>query len=223
MPILAPEPFSTPASVPPMEILDALYAWLGALPALAVYVAVFAISYGENVVPPIPGDVAIVVVGMIAAAGAVSLPVVLVLASVASALGFLTVYAAGRKMGDAVLDPDRYRWLPKDDIRRAARLADRHGAWVVLVNRFLPGLRSVIGLAVGLSHMPTARVAALAAVSSVAWTSLIVGLGYALADNRAVIARVLGAFEKTGGLLLALLAAALLVWIVRRRRVARVP
>ncbi len=206
-----------------METLDALYTWLGALPTLAVYVAVFVIAYGENVLPPIPGDVAVVVVGMIAAAGAVSLPVVVVLASVASALGFLTVYAVGRRMGDAVLDPDRYRWLPKDDIRRAARLADRHGAWVVLVNRFLPGLRSVIGLAVGLSRMPTARVAALAAVSSVVWTSLIVGLGYALADNRAAIARVLGAFERTGGILLALLAAGLAIWFVRRRRAARAP
>ncbi len=202
-----------------MEYLDAFHGWLAALPALAVYLAVFAIAYGENVLPPIPGDVAVVVAGMIAATGAVSLPVVVLLSTVAGSLGFLTVYAAGRRMGAALLDPDRYRWLPKDDLRRATALAERHGAWVVLVNRFLPGLRSVIGLAVGMSRMPAGRVALLGTVSAAAWSALIVGLGYALVDNRAAIAALLKGFEKTGVVLLAVLAVGIAVWIVRRRRV----
>lgn len=201
-----------------METLDAIHGWLAALPPLVVYLSVLGVTYGENVFPPVPGDVLLVVAGMIAATGAVSLPVVVVLAAAAGAFGFMTVYAAGRRAGNALLAPDRYGFVPKAELRRALGLVPRYGAWIVLVNRFLPGLRSVIGLAIGMSRMPVGRVALLGTVSSVAWSVLIVGMGYALADNRAAIARVLGSFERVGVVLMGLLAVGLAVWVVRARR-----
>lgn len=204
-----------------MELLNEVHTWLSGLPAAWVYVAVFAIAYFENVVPPIPGDVAIVVGGMVAAAGAVSLPLVVALAAVAGGLGFMTVYAVGRRLGSALLDPERFRWLPKSDIRRAeARLA-RNGYLVVAANRFMPGIRSVIALSVGMSGLPPARVAALATASATVWSALIATLGYALVDNRAALARLLGGFERMGVALLALLALGLAYWLLkaaRRRR-----
>lgn len=201
-----------------MELLNEFYVWLSALPPLAVYAAVFAIAYLENVFPPVPGDVAIVVGGMVAATSAVALPLVVALAAAAGGLGFMTVYVAGRAFGHLILDPDRLRWLPKADIRRAeARLA-RNGYLVVAANRFVPGLRSVIAIAVGMSEMPPARVAALATLSATLWSALTAGLGYALVDNRDVIARVLGTFQQVGAVVLAALVVALAVWLVRARR-----
>lgn len=201
-----------------METLDAMHGWLAALSPLVVYLSVFGVTYGENVFPPVPGDVLLVVAGMIAATGAVSLPVVVVLAAIAGSLGFLTVYAAGRRLGHTLLTSDRYAFIPRLELRRAITLIPRYGAWIVLANRFLPGLRSVIGLAVGMSRMPVARVAILGTISSIAWSTLIVGMGYALADNRAAIARVLGSFERVGAVLLGLLVVAMAVWILRARR-----
>lgn len=204
-----------------METLDAIYAWLAGLHPLVVYLAVFGVTYGENLFPPVPGDVLLVVAGMIAATGAVSLPVVVALAAVAGAVGFLTVYVAGRRVGTALLTADRYVFVPKAELRRALDLVPRYGSWIVLVNRFLPGLRSVIGLAVGMSRMPIGRVALLGTISSAAWSALIVGVGYALAGNRAAIAQVLGSFERVGAVLLGVLVLAVVVWIVLVRRKGR--
>lgn len=203
-----------------MELLNDLHVWLSSLPTLWVYVALFGIAYLENIVPPVPGDVAVVVGGMVAAGEAVSLPLVVALAAVAGGLGFMSVYAVGRRLGDALLDPDRFRWVPKADVRRAeARLA-RHGYWVVVANRFMPGIRSVIGLSVGMSGLPPGRVAALATLSAAAFSTLTATLGYTLVDNRALLARLLGGFERAGAVLLVIFAVVVVVWLARvaRRR-----
>ena len=50
-----------------MDALNDLYVWLSGLSPVLVYVLLFAFSYAENVFPPVPGDVALVVGGMLAA------------------------------------------------------------------------------------------------------------------------------------------------------------
>ncbi len=206
-----------------METLNHLYAWLSALPPLTVYVVLFLIAYGENVLPPIPGDVGVVVGGMVAATGAVQLPAVVVLCMVAGGLGFMTVFWAGHRLGDAALDPKRLRFLPKAELMRAREVVGRRGLWVVAVNRFLPGLRSVIALAVGMSPLRAAPVAVLSTLSAGVWSALIVSLGYTLVGHRDTLARVLGSFERAGMVLLVLAALALAVWWVRRRRASAWP
>jgi membrane protein DedA with SNARE-associated domain len=201
-----------------MELLNDIYAWLSALPPAAVYAVLFGIAYFENVVPPIPGDVAIVVAGMIAATAAVSLPAVVVLATIAGGLGFMSVYAAGRYFDEALNDPTRLRWLPRDDIRRAEEKVARYGLFIVAANRFLPGLRAVIAVTVGMSHLRPWPVAVLSTASAAVWAALVSYLGYALVDKREVLARLLGGFERVGLVMSVLLAAALVVWIVRARR-----
>lgn len=207
-----------------MEILESLYSWLSGLPPGGVYLALFIIAYVENIVPPIPGDVAIVVAGMVAAAGAVSLPVLIALSAVSGALGFMSVYAVGKRLDAALLDPARFRWLPKDDIRKAEGYVARYGYLVVAANRFMPGVRAVIGLSVGMSGLGPGRVAALATLSAAVWAALMGALGYALVDNREVLARLLGGVEWVGSVLLALLGLGFAVWLVRalrKRRLAR--
>ncbi|MBE2185542.1 MAG: DedA family protein [Rhodothermales bacterium] len=205
-----------------MEMLADLYAWLSGLSPLAVYAVLFAFSYAENVFPPVPGDVALVVGGMLAGIGVVHLPVLVVVCTVSGLVGFMTVYGIGRKVGPALLDPDRYRWVPKDQLRKAEASVNRHGRGIVLANRFLPGLRSVIGLAVGMSGVPVQSTVLLATVSAAAWSLLLCGLGYALGDNREALARALSNVKMGGLVLMGVLALVGLGYYVRgvRRRAA---
>jgi membrane protein DedA with SNARE-associated domain len=130
----------------------------------------------------------------------------------------MTVYAAGRRLDEVLLDPRRFRWLPKGDIRRAEGYVARYGYAVVAANRFMPGVRSVIALSVGMSHLPAGRVAAFAALSATVWAALVGTLGYALVDNRVALVRMLGGFERVGTVLVVLLVAGLVLWLVRVRR-----
>jgi membrane protein DedA with SNARE-associated domain len=206
-----------------VELINEIHGWLSGLQPGAVYAVLFAIAYFENLVPPVPGDVATVVAGMVAAAGAVSLPVVVVLAGLAGGLGFVTLYLVGRKFDDLLDDPRRLRWLPRGDIRRAEEKVARFGYAVVAVNRFLPGLRAVISVTVGMSHLAAGPVAVLATASATVWAALIAYMGYALVDNRETLARLTGGFERVGLVLSIAVGMALAVWLwrVRRRRLVR--
>jgi membrane protein DedA with SNARE-associated domain len=205
-----------------MELIGEIHGWLSGLQPGAVYAVLFLIAYFENLVPPVPGDVATVVAGMVAAAGAVSLTLVVILAGAAGGLGFLTLYAVGRRFDDLLDDPRRLRWLPRADIRRAEDKVARFGYAVVAVNRFLPGLRAVISVTVGMSRLAAGPVAVLATASATVWAALIAYLGYALVDNREALARILGGFERAGLVISIAVGLALAAWLwrVRRRRSA---
>lgn len=201
-----------------MDVLVDLYAWLSGLPPLVVYTVLFLFAYAENVFPPVPGDIALVVGGMLAGIGVVHLPLLIVVCVAAGSLGFLTAFSAGRAIGPALLDPHRYRWVPKDLLRRAEASVLRHGRGIVLANRFVPGVRSAIALAVGMSAMPVHITAVLATLSAAGWSLLLCSLGYALGDNHAALARALGYVKEGTVLLLAVLVLVGLGFYVRGRR-----
>lgn len=201
-----------------MESLTDMLNWLEDLPPLLAYAALLVIAYGENVVPPIPGDMAIVFGGYLVGVGHLSFIVVVLLATIGGVLGFMTMYAVGYRIGDAVMDPDRLRWMPKDKIKRANSWLDRYGYAVVAVNRFLSGLRSVISLSVGMAHTEPWTTAFYAALSSAVWTALITYAGFALGENWPVVADYLRDY---GRAILGLVVAAVLVqsvrWYLKRR------
>lgn len=169
------------------ELFSDFFAWMEALSPLWAYAALLVIAYGENVVPPIPGDMAIVFGGYLVGIGKLSFPVVVLLATVGGAVGFMTMYAIGYWIGDAVLDPERLRWIPKEQVHKAQRWLRRWGYGVVAANRFLSGARSVISLTVGMVHMDAWKTAAFATLSAAVWTALITYAGYQVGENWEVI------------------------------------
>lgn len=204
--------------------LDAVLAWMEGLPAFWAYAVILVIAYGENVFPPIPGDMVVVFGGYLVGRGTLRLPVVVLLATVGGALGFMSVYAVGRRFGKAVLDPDRFRWLPQEGIERAQRWIRRWGYGVVAANRFLTGARSVISLAVGMAQMNAWKTAAWATLSAAVWTGLIAYAGYAVGDNWRAVRGYLATYSRF--ILIALAVVALVVavrWYFRRRAKRKEP
>lgn len=186
------------------DIVSDFVTWMEALPPLWAYVIVLAIAYGENVVPPIPGDLIVVFGGYMAGLGQLHLAVVVLLATVGGSLGFMSMYAIGYILGDAVLDPDRLRWLPHEQIDKARRWLHRWGYGVVAANRFLSGARSVISLTVGMARMSPWATAWWATVSAAVWTTLIAYAGYAVGENWRTVIMYLELYGRfvLGGLIL---------------------
>lgn len=188
------------------EILHDIVAWMEGLSAFWIYATVFAVAYLENVVPPIPGDMVVVFGGYLVGVGRVEFIPVVALATVAGALGFMTMYAVGRLVGEAVLDPQRLRWIPKQAAWRVRDWLKRYGYGVVAANRFLSGARSVIALMVGVSGMRPAPTALWATVSAAVWIGIIAYLGVVVGDNWAVIGEWLKRYSQwvTGALVIGL-------------------
>jgi len=195
-----------------------------ALPPLWAYAMVLVIAYGENVFPPVPGDMVVVFGGYLAGMGKLHLGVVIFLSTAGGALGFMTVFAAGYLFGTAVLDSNRFRWFPKDGLETARRWIRRYGYGVVAANRFLSGARSVISLSAGIAHMEPWRTAWWCTVSAALWTGLISYAGYAVGENWERIGGYLQTYGRIVLILLGLLAVGIGVywyWTSSRRRSVR--
>lgn len=166
-----------------VDLLGDIVNWMEGLSPLWVYVTILLIAYGENVLPPIPGDMIVVFGGYLAGRGQVDLFVVVLLATIGGAIGFMTMYAIGHRLGYALLRSRRWRWLPHDQIAKAQRWLRSWGYGIVAANRFLSGARSVIALSVGMAHMRAWPTAAFATLSALMWTALISFAGYKVGEN----------------------------------------
>jgi membrane protein DedA with SNARE-associated domain len=157
--------------------------WMQTVAPIWVYLSLLVVSYLENVLPPIPGDIVIVFGGYLAGVGHVSFPLVVLLGTLGGVAGFMTVFSVGYRFGDAAMDPDRLRWMPKRRIYRAREWLLRWGYLLVAVNRFLSGLRSVISLTVGAAHMDPLKTTLFSLVSALIWTVLLTYAGLVLGEN----------------------------------------
>jgi membrane protein DedA with SNARE-associated domain len=188
-----------------LEWFSNFFGWMEALSPVWAYLVLLVVAYGENVMPPIPGDMVVVFAGYLAGIGNLNLGVVVFLSTLGGAVGFMTVYAVGYRLGRDVLVPGRFRWLPRDGFEKARHWIHRYGYGVIAANRFLSGARSVISLTAGVAQMEPWRTAWWCTVSALLWTGLISYAGYAVGENWEIVVAYLRAY---GRVILVLLGAA---------------
>src|SRR5437016_3581837 len=184
------------------------------------YGAAFAAVMAEGMGIPTPGQTLLMAGALEAAEGRMSITLLLFLITVAATLGNSVGYAIGRWGGRAVLSK------LKVDPQRQQRLNDlfkRHGGVVILLARFLDGLRQVNGIVAGVLQMPWWTFTAYNVAGALLWTCAW-GLGvYYLGRDIHFIAAF---FHRHRPLLLVLGATAfvaLLVYLLRPKRVSSEP
>ncbi len=122
--------------------------------------------------------------------------------------GDLTIYAAGRWMGDRALARAPLRWiLPPDRVKRAQSLFERQGQWLIFASRFTPGTRVATYFAAGLVQTGALRIGLYMLLAVVLWVPAVVALAAWIGDP---VFDLMRRFE-SGGWLLALLAL-IVVW-----------
>jgi membrane protein DedA with SNARE-associated domain len=152
------------------------------------YAGIAALTFLENVFPPIPSELVIPLSGFVAAQGKLTLGWVIAAASAGSLAGSTAWYVLGKRVGKARLHrwvEHHGRWitLSPDDLRRADTWFRSHGAWAVCVGRMVPGVRTLISLPAGFSAMPLGRFLVYSALGTVAWTALLAMAGMILQAN----------------------------------------
>ena len=114
--------------------------------------------------------------GYAAHSGALSLGTLIVVCWLGSFAGDVIRFWIGRRFGTRWL-----RAIPKLEraVQTAARLADRHYLWMILLHRYPSGIRGVAGLAYGMSKLPWSTFLAVNFVAAGLWSGAIVMAGYA--------------------------------------------
>jgi len=176
-----------------------------------IYVAVFLIAYIENVFPPFPSDVIVVFAGSLVGMSAKGAIPVVALATAGSALGFMTMYWIGDKIGDKVLEKGRIKFITPEMVKKVERWFLIYGYWVIIVNRFLAGTRAVVSFFAGVSEMKFVPTTLLSAASALAWNIILVYAGVKLGENWRQIGDILSTYSTVVSIVLG---SALLIWVL---------
>ncbi len=187
------------------EILPAL----SAVNDYLLYFLLFVSAFVENVFPPIPGDTITAFGAFLVGAGRLDYFLVYAVTTLGSVCGFVCLVLVGRFLGREFFMGRDYRHLPAERIVHAESWFRKYGSLVVLANRFLPGVRSIISLAAGIARMSLPKVVVMAAVSASIWNLIWIHTGYMLGDNWEVVKdRMSAILRNYNTVMLALMAAA---------------
>lgn len=139
-----------------------------------IFVNVFLVQVGV----PVPAVPTLIVAGALAAAGGLSAPLAVLLAVVASLLGDLIWYYAGRVAGYRVLAfLCRLSLSPDSCVKHTENIFERWGATSLIVAKFVPGFATVAPPLAGAMRLPLASFLLYSAVSAGLWAFAAVGAG----------------------------------------------
>ncbi|HEX7353360.1 MAG TPA: DedA family protein [Mycobacteriales bacterium] len=178
---------------------------------LAVAVVVLIESFG----PPLPGETVIIAASIYAGAGTLNIWAVAVIAFAAAVVGDNVGFAIGRRGGRALVGRyGKYVGATPERFATAERFFVRHGHWIVVVARFIEGLRQLNGIIAGTSGMRWRTFAASQSLGAAIWVACWTAVGYTAGSH---ITAIYDTFARAGYALVGVLVVAV-VWLLLRRR-----
>jgi membrane-associated protein len=146
-----------------------------------VYALLFAIIFIETgvvVMPFLPGDSLLFVVGALCGVGLMSLPLVLALLIAAAILGNQSNYAIGRRIGPRVFQWENTRFFNKRAFDQAHAFYEKYGGVTLIAARFMPFLRTFAPFVAGVAQMTRTRFTLYDVTGAVLWIGGVTLAGY---------------------------------------------
>jgi membrane-associated protein len=148
---------------------------------LWVYALLFLIIFVETgvvVMPFLPGDSLLFVVGAMCGAGLMDYTLAMVLLFIAAVLGDQTNYTIGRAIGPKVFQWEQSRFFNKRAFDQAHAFYEKYGGITIIAARFMPFLRTFAPFVGGVAQMTRSKFTAYNVVGAALWVGGIVTAGY---------------------------------------------
>jgi len=146
-----------------------------------VYALLFVIVFTETgvvVMPFLPGDSLLFVVGALAAAGGMDIVTVMCVLVAAALTGDNVNYWIGRWAGPKVFRAERSPWFSRKYLERTHAFYERHGGKAIIIARFVPIVRTYVPFVAGIGTMSYARFLAFSVVGALVWVVSLCLAGY---------------------------------------------
>ena len=182
------------------DLLGALANWAADLMERLGYPGLAFLSALENILPLLPSEVIMPFAGFLASEGRMNFFLALLAATVGSIVGALVFYYIGAWFGERRVRVIVQRWgkfvgMTEADLDNANAWFDRHGPIAVLVCRVVPLIRSMISIPAGIRRMRVFPFIVLTTIGSTAWNMLLIGAGWFLGENWAVVEEYTGILQ----------------------------
>lgn len=148
-------------------------AWVYALLFLIIFV-----ETGVVVMPFLPGDSLLFVVGTMCGVGLMSYPMAVSLLFVAAVLGDQCNYSLGRYFGPKVFQWEDSRFFNKKAFDQAHGFYERYGGITIVAARFMPFLRTFAPFVAGVAQMSRTKFTLCNVGGGALWVGGIITAGY---------------------------------------------
>ena len=148
-------------------------AWVYGLLFLIIFV-----ETGLVVMPFLPGDSLLFVVGALCGAGLMSLPLTLALLTAAAILGNQCNYTIGHFFGPRVFQWENSRWFNKRAFEQAHEFYERYGGITIVLARFMPFLRTFAPFVAGVAQMTRSKFTLYDVTGGALWVGGVTTAGY---------------------------------------------
>lgn len=153
--------------------VQAYGAWVYALLFLIIFV-----ETGLVVMPFLPGDSLLFVVGALCGAGLMDIRLAMGLLVAAAVLGNQSNYTIGRYFGPRVFQWEDSRFFNKKAFDQAHAFYEKYGGITLILGRFMPFLRTFVPFVAGVAQMSRAKFTLYNAAGGFLWVLGLVGAGF---------------------------------------------
>jgi membrane protein DedA with SNARE-associated domain len=163
---------------------------------------------------PVPGETVLIIAAVYAGTGRLSIWLVALFAFLAAILGDNVGFGIGHFGGRPLVERyGKYILLTPERLDKTAAFFDRHGGKVIVIARFVEGLRQANGIIAGITGMHWAKFAVFNALGAALWVGVWVSIGYFSGDHIDSIYHTATRYEAYFGILVGLV---ILAFIARR-------
>ncbi|MEK6536024.1 MAG: DedA family protein [Actinomycetota bacterium] len=167
-----------------------------------------------------PGDITLLVAGLLASQGTLKLGWLILIASIGAICGDSAGYFIGRYGGLKFIRRfGRYFFFKESHLEKTQRYFDAHGGKTILFGRFVAVVKSLGPVAAGIGRMPYGTFLFYNVIGSILSVTLYLTLGYFFGASWKAISTWAG---RGGAIVFGLIVViAVTVWFLRRRRKQR--
>jgi membrane protein DedA with SNARE-associated domain len=186
------------------------------------YLAIGGFVLLEDFGVPVPGETILILGAVYAGAGRLDVVLVGLIACLAAILGDNIGFAVGHFGGRPLVERfGRYVLLTAERLDKATGFFERHGGKIVVVARFVEGLRQANGIIAGITRMPWLRFLAFNALGAALWVATWVTIGYVSGSNIDSIYKTATHYDTYFAIAVGALIVAYVAWRVARHRRGR--
>jgi len=183
------------------------------------YWAVLLLVLIEDFGIPVPGETILIAAAIFAGAGRLNVVAVGIVGFVAAVLGDNIGFAIGHFGGRALaLRWGKYIFLTEERLDRAEVFFNRHGGKIIVVARFVEGLRQANGIIAGISGMHWRRFLFFNAIGAALWVGTWVTIGYTAGNHINTIYHYITTYSYYALIAVVVLVVAFIIRHVLRRR-----
>jgi membrane protein DedA with SNARE-associated domain len=176
-------------------MLEQILSYINTLDPGWIFVILFFFSFIENVFPPSPSDVVVIIGATLIASTSIGFIPVLFVTSIGSSLGFILMYYMGKLFGEKILRTGRLKFINEHTLFKVDMWFGKHGYKLILANRFMPGTRSVISFFSGMHELHLGKTFIYSTISAFLWNAVIIFAGMKLGQNVELIDFYLSAYS----------------------------